>query len=492
MVILLIVFLGLFLRIHHLADESLWLDEGGSIRVAHLPPEEIVKDISGNFHPPLYFLVLHCWITISGDSEFSVRFLSVLIGALSIFLIYRVGRLLFNQAVGIMAALLLCLSRFHIFYSQEARMYSLVVLFTLASMYYFIKLTRGNYFRDKVCYLLFSVLLLYTHNVGLFIIIAQNLYFIFLSFFSKKRSEIDLKKWFLLQGLLVVFYAPWLVVILKQLYLMSHSSWSIPRPGMATLLHTFVSYSGTRLLSIVFSLLLLCSFINFNRQAKSHGRFPDADKIYLLLIWLVVPVILPFVVSRLSTPIYIHKVTIGALPALCLLVGRGINRIHFRSIRIPVIGLVVILSLFNVKHYYKQTHRDQWREAARYIDSSAADGDLVICNPPSTFRDIFAYYWRRTDLENKRIARKNVDITPANIRGVLSSIETINRVWVVLSYRGLEDEGLIKETLGDVYNLSLERKYSNRANVPFHGYEIGLKVYLFMKKLKPDKVGKYE
>ena len=70
-----------------------------------------------------------------------------------------------------------------------------------------------------------------------------------------------------------------------------------------------------------------------------------------------------------------------------------------------------------------------------------------------------------------------------------SKIEAFSRVWVVLSYQGLEDEELIKETMGGVYVLTRERQYSNRRNVPFHGYEIGLKVYLFVKKFKPDKVG---
>jgi len=488
-VIILIVILGFTLRVYHLGRESLWLDEGGSVRLAQLAPTGIITEVIGNFHPPLYFLLLHGWIAISGASEFSVRLLSALIGTCSIFLIYRVGRLFFNQSVGIMAALLLCLSRFHIFYSQEARMYSLLVLLTLASMYYFIKLIRGNYLSDKAWYLLFSVLLLYTHNMGLFIIIAQNLFLFSFTLFSRNRTGINLKKWLLLQGLLIVIYLPWLIVVFKQLNLVSHSSWSVPTPEMATILHTFVSYSGTRLLSILFALLLLSSIINFQRPAKNQWRFPDAGKIYLFLIWLAVPVILPFVVSRLSTPIYIHKVTIGALPALCLLVSRGIDRIHLRSIRIPVIVLFVILALFNLKHYYKQTHRDQWREAARYIDSYAADGDLVVCDPPSTFRDIFAYYRRRTGLNNKRITRKNYDITPANIQEVLSKIEAFSRIWVILSYQGLEDEGLIKETLGGIYALSRRRQYSNRRNVPFHGYEIGLKVYLFVKKLKPDKVG---
>jgi mannosyltransferase len=488
--VLLIVILGFTLRVYHLGRESLWLDEAAGVRTALLSPAEIINEVSVKYHPPLYFLLLHGWIGIGGESEFSVRLLSALIGTFSIFLIYRVGRLIFNQVSGVLAALLLCLSQFHIFYSQETRMYSLVLLLTLASMYYFLKLIRGeDSLSDKVCYILFSVLLLYTHNVAIFIIAAQNLFIFSSVFFPRNRSGIDLKRWLLLQGVLVIFYGPWLIVLFKQLYQVSHSRWSVPRPGMPTLLHVFVCYGATRRLALIFALLLLSAAIDFHRPARPRFRRSDGGEIYLLLVWLMVPVLLPFIISQIFTPIYIHKVTIGALPALYLLAGRGIDRIRIRVLRIAVVTLIVILALLNLKHYYEQSFRDQWRDVANYIDSFAADGDLVICDPPSTFPDIFAYYWRRTGLADKEIATKNVEITPANIGKILASLKDISRVWVLLSYQGLADEALVKEKFGGSYYLALEKKYYNRANVPFHGYEVGLKVYLFVRRLKPGIVG---
>jgi len=306
-IIFLVVFLGLLLRIHQLGDESLWLDEGAGVRMARLSPTEIIDEVGVKYHPPLYFLLLHGWIGLGGDSEFSVRLLSALIGTISIFLVYRVGRLIFNRASGTLAALLLCLSQFHIFYSQETRMYSLLLLLTLASMYYFIRLIRGeNSISDKVCYLIFSVLLLYTHNVGIFIIAAQNLFIFSSALFAGKRTGIDLKRWLLLQGVLVIFYGPWLIVLFKQLYQVSHSPWSVPRPGLPTLLHVFVSYAGNRRLAVLFVLLLLSAAIDLNRPARPRFRRSDGGEIYLLLVWLMAPILLPFIISQFFTPIYIH------------------------------------------------------------------------------------------------------------------------------------------------------------------------------------------
>ena len=173
-VIFLVVILGFTLRVYHLGRESLWLDEGAAVRTAQLSPGEMINDIRGNYHPPLYFCILHGWIAITSNSGFSVRLLSALLGTFSIFIIYMVGRLLFDRPTGIIAASLLSLSRFNIFYSQEARMYSLLTLLTLLSMYYFIRLQRRNSRLDKVGYILFSLCLMYTHNIGLFIIVTQN------------------------------------------------------------------------------------------------------------------------------------------------------------------------------------------------------------------------------------------------------------------------------------------------------------------------------
>ena len=69
-----ILLLGLFLRVYNLSSESIWLDEGVSIRLAHLTPSEIIEDRTSNVHSPLYFLILHYWVKHFGDSGFAVRF----------------------------------------------------------------------------------------------------------------------------------------------------------------------------------------------------------------------------------------------------------------------------------------------------------------------------------------------------------------------------------------------------------------------------------
>ncbi|MGZ7136541.1 MAG: glycosyltransferase family 39 protein, partial [Methanobacterium sp.] len=162
-------------------------------------------------------------------SEFSIRFLSVIFGFFAILMIYMVGTLIFNKNGGIISSLILALSAFHIYYSQEARMYSLMTLLTLLSIYFFIKLINGGNFKFIIGYILSSILLMYTHYFGLVIIITQNIYF-FTMFLFKLENKFNLKRWILLQIILVFLYIPWVnFVITAMSAFTNHVTW-VERP----------------------------------------------------------------------------------------------------------------------------------------------------------------------------------------------------------------------------------------------------------------------
>ena len=126
-----------------MAKESLWLDEVVSIEIARLSLFRLVEQtLATDTHTPLYYSILHYWMALFGDSEITARALSVLFGFLALVMIYKVGGLLFNKRVGLLSSLFLSLSVFHIYHSQEVRMYSLMSFLTLLSFYFFIKLFK--------------------------------------------------------------------------------------------------------------------------------------------------------------------------------------------------------------------------------------------------------------------------------------------------------------------------------------------------------------
>ena len=231
-----ILFIGLFLRVYDLGNESIWLDEGFSIRFANLNLSQIIS-LRDNGLPPLYYIILHWWINLFGDSEFSIRFPSVIFGFLAIFMIYKIGNQIFDKDVGMLSSLLLGLSVFHIHYSQEARTYSLSVLLTLLSMYFFIKLLKKRSHIALIGYILFSILLMYSHLFGLFIIISQNIYLFTLFLLSKEDYKLNLKKWLLIQTVLIALFAPWVKILAIQVLaeVKSSSPSVIPVPSIRSI-----------------------------------------------------------------------------------------------------------------------------------------------------------------------------------------------------------------------------------------------------------------
>lgn len=134
-----IIVVGFVLRLHRIGDKGLWLDEAFSVWMArNTLPELIAWLLRVDQHPPLYYALLHLWLWF-GDSAAHVRTLSALFGTLTLPVIFLLGRRISGNAAGLIAALILALSPFHVRFAQETRMYTLltlnVSLATLALVY---------------------------------------------------------------------------------------------------------------------------------------------------------------------------------------------------------------------------------------------------------------------------------------------------------------------------------------------------------------------
>ena len=135
-----VVFLAAVVRLVGLGTPSLWLDEAFSHLFATLPlPLAWEAMLVDAVHPPLYYLLLRPWLALAGESEFALRFPSAVAGVLTVALLYRVGRVWLGERAAFWAALLLALNPFHLWYSQEARMYALLALLSLAVLWAFVR-----------------------------------------------------------------------------------------------------------------------------------------------------------------------------------------------------------------------------------------------------------------------------------------------------------------------------------------------------------------
>ncbi len=139
--VLLITLIGGGLRVLLLDDKGMWLDETFSVWLAnHSVPDMLQWIVKIDQHPPLYYLLLHYWIPLNGDTPYDVRLLSALFGAGTIPVIYLIGKRMSGAVMGLAAAVLLALSPFSIRFAQETRMYTLLTFNAAVAIYALVRL----------------------------------------------------------------------------------------------------------------------------------------------------------------------------------------------------------------------------------------------------------------------------------------------------------------------------------------------------------------
>ncbi len=152
----LIIILGFALLIRFIAlDQSLWLDEAITANVVQSSYSEILTEFSPvDFHPPLYYWTLKIWSTFFGRSEVGLRSLSVLFSLIAGYFIFRVGKLVKDERVGIWSAAFFLFNPLVIYYSQEARMYLLATMLIALNLWSLLEMRSNS---NKRWIVLFAV-----------------------------------------------------------------------------------------------------------------------------------------------------------------------------------------------------------------------------------------------------------------------------------------------------------------------------------------------
>ena len=480
---------GLVLRLYGLGSESLWYDELWAVRIARMEPLEIMRASLGDNNPPLYYLILHYWMLLVGHSEVAIRLPSAIAGALAVPLIYGIGSLLFSRAAGLMAALILSLSAYQIRYAQEGRAYALLVFLALASFYFLERLlTDGNRSRLVTAgYVVSTTLLMYTHVYGILLVAAQGVYLL--------ATRQALRKWLLPTGLVAVLYVPgvaWLAVnVLSSQGAWNNAMFWVPEPTLAHVAEFFVLYSGSVLLAGAFGLLAAFALFDLVRSKQ-------ASTAWLLLAWLLVPIVVPFLVSHLYRPMLLDRYTIAASPAFYLLVARGVEALRitkYSSVlvyaRILFAIGVILFSLIAALDYYAATTKEPWRQVAGYVDGHAQPGDLILFYNGSG-KVMFGYYFQSEDVTQEVVSVEgsSSSVTWKEMRSELApAVESHRRVWLVLHWADnphvnrLLRKTLVKSSGGveyhDVYNGKIDDPYKNWSTWYFQDHIV---LFLFTER----------
>jgi mannosyltransferase len=197
------------------AGKWYWLDEGIAAGIASHPLSEIPELMRQDGSPPLYYLVLHLWMSVVGTSEAQTHILSILFALATVPAALWAGWSLFGRRAGWMCALAAALNPFLAFYANETRMYSMVVLLGVLTVATFLHAFVFHRRRYLPAFVVFLTLLLYTHNWGLLLLLGAVAALVpcLLASGERRRLVVDAALAF---GAVAVLYAPWLPTLLYQ------------------------------------------------------------------------------------------------------------------------------------------------------------------------------------------------------------------------------------------------------------------------------------
>ena len=385
-ILFIILFLAAALRFYHIDFQSIWLDEVHTMIEGNpkMPYDEFYGImILREQMPHLYYLLVKVFSFIFGHTTFVVRMLSALIGLISVYAIYLLGKEIENKRVGLIASLLLCINYFHIFYSQEARPYILLSLFTILSFYRFIRFLRENNFKNAFYYALFSSLMINTHFFGLFVLFSQYIIILYFLTIIKKEDRNKLFKLSFISGIITLIF--WIPSIKIFLVVTQIKSFWIQLPAPEVYVGLFKEFFGNAEYVIFISYILcIYYFISvFNKKEKEKNVLLNKNifSFIILTFWIFITLLIPFIRTFLEIPMIIGRYLISVLPATILLIAIAIGRIKEFKVQNIVIAFFVIASLtdiFVVKKYYTTVSKTQFREISQKIIEKNTSKSLIV------------------------------------------------------------------------------------------------------------------
>ncbi len=213
--LVLIVFLGIFLRFYGIDKENgLWYDEILSYSLAKEPfPFGVIEAVAKNsFQGVFHYLYLALWMFLFGESDMSLRLSSLILGVFLIPAVFFLGKEVHSRGLGLFASLMVSLNPLLIYYSQEVRPYSLLALLGALSVLFVLRAVRNPGSLNFSLLAVINVLILYTYTIGFVFVFSQALIlFIYLKFIGKK----PLKNFILMVFAVIFLYLPYLVSVIN-------------------------------------------------------------------------------------------------------------------------------------------------------------------------------------------------------------------------------------------------------------------------------------
>ncbi len=367
---------------------SLWLDEALTVNIAELPTGDLVHWLRHDGHPPLYYLLLHVWTDLFGTGDVAVRALSGVFGLLALPLAWIAGRRRGGPLLGWITVTFVALSPFAVRYSDEARMYSMVMFLAFAGYLLLddvLRQGRGGLLRYAGITVV-TAALLYTNYWALWLLATAGLVVLW-RVWKASDAAARTTAWKVVAALVVggLLFVPWLPTMLYQ---SAHTGtpWASPSRPTVALAYTLSDFgSGLYADASFFAILLgmLIVLAVFGRSLDRRTIALDLRTVPQVRIEAIVAgatFTIGMVTSFLTKGAFATRYAAVVFPFVALLIAAGVTRFSARWIRFGALGVMCAFlgvgALWNIAD--TRTQAAEWGAA---IDANAQPGDLVVYCP---------------------------------------------------------------------------------------------------------------
>lgn len=347
-----ILSLALILRLIFF-NQSLWLDEASEALALMGKSGPLFSYILADYQPPLYHGIAYVLTHLFGYSEFVLRLPSLISGVLVVYFVVKIGELIANYKIGVIAGILAATNPLLIYYSQEGRTYAMTTFFVTASFYYLLQLLKVKSSKYSILYTLYTILFLWTSYLSWLLLLAQGLYVLW-----RKRYDI-----LLLQSLTGLTLLAWLPSFLTSIGIGRYtlglsSSWGTVVGGISwkSLPLTWVKFNlgkisfDNKLLYGVIVGIIGLFHLDIIRRVQYR-------KYAILLVWLLIPLLLSLITASVL-PVYSYFRVLFVLPSYLIYLALGAEHLSTKLVSLLIVIQLACLSFF---WFSPQYHREDWR-----------------------------------------------------------------------------------------------------------------------------------
>jgi mannosyltransferase len=400
--VVLVVAAGLVLRFW--TRSGLWLDEALTVDIARLPLHAIPEALKHDGAPPLYYYLLHFWISLFGQSNDAVRALSGIIAVLTLPVAWLCGKRFGGRAVAWTTLVLLASAPFAVYYGTESRMYALIILETGLGFLALQRAIEAPRPGNLIAVAVVAAALLYTQYWSLYLVGVTGLWLLVSIVRDRRHGRASTAPVPALLALVVggILFLPWLPTFIYQ---SQHTAtpWAAP-PNFSAVINAVTGFTdnqgstqstGTdqgRLLAIVYFAMLALALFGLGKSDRLieldlHTR-PRSRGTTFIVVGTLFAAIAGGILTRSA---FSSRYAAVVFLPLLLLIALGTTTLLDPKVRVAVVGVAVIAGFVSSAQNVT-TQRTQAGQVAVAINTHAKAGDVVAFCPdqlgPAVYRQV--------------------------------------------------------------------------------------------------------